>query len=93
MSMLDFEGLMKYIRECIWHFAVSLEVLTAGTFPSLSDRSPLPGPLCSVAHRVSLFLIQGSKLNSSFAGFLRHLLLSGLVSLFVFPCQQPLKCQ
>lgn len=33
---------------------------------------------------------QHSMLSSSFAGFLRHLLLSGQVSRLIFPCQQPL---
>lgn len=39
---------------------------------------------------VGLLLIQGGMLSSSFAGFLRHLLFLGQVSLFIFPCQQPL---
>lgn len=52
------------------------------------NRLPsLPSATC----HVHLLLIQGRTPSSSFAGFLRHLHFSGQVSLFIFPCQRPLR--
>jgi hypothetical protein len=80
---------MTYVEEC--DLLGSQRCPRPGTLPPLSGKSSPLSFFCGLSHEPPTYSEQCA--GFIFARFLCHLLFSGQVSLFIFPCQQPLRAR